>query len=359
MSQFNTHSGFTVEVDQMSRQEWAYYLRQFDDANLYQTWQYNTSVAGEKRIGNIVLRHEGEVVALGMVRIVTLPIVCRGIAYVYMGPLWRPKGRQHNLDNLNQILRGMYDEYVLRRQLVLRVFPNVIDRRSKGVVSLLESVGMSRRKSKRNTRTFLLDISPSLEEIRKSFNKKWRNRLNSSERKNLTVRQGKSDDLFGIVCQIHEEMRQRKNFVGLGVSVFRRVQERFPESEKMHIWLAEYEGKPVAAMVWSALGDTALPQVAATGNDGLKLYASYFLWWRVIEFFKKQGCRWLDLGGIDPIKNPGGYHFKNGLGGKDCCYIGEFEVYKSSLSKVLVTVGEGIKKKMLPCIRGLLKTGRG
>ena len=42
---------------------------------------------------------------------------------------------------------------------------------------------------------------------------------------------------------------------------------------------------------------------------------------------------------VRPAKNPDGYeyHFKNGLGGKDCCYIGEFEVYKSSLSKVLVT----------------------
>ncbi len=40
-------------------------------------------------------------------------------------------------------------------------------------------------------RTFVLDLSPSIEELRKRLDKKWRNQLSSSEKNDLKVVAGK------------------------------------------------------------------------------------------------------------------------------------------------------------------------
>jgi lipid II:glycine glycyltransferase (peptidoglycan interpeptide bridge formation enzyme) len=67
------------------------------------------------------------------------------------------------------------------------------------------------------------------------------------------------------------------------------------------------------------------------------------LLWRALAEAKETGMRWLDLGGIDPEANPGTYHFKAGLGGRDVCYLGEFDAWNNTVCRVAVHVGEGLK----------------
>lgn len=65
-----------------------------------------------------------------------------------------------------------------------------------------------------------------------------------------------------------------------------------------------------------------------------------------MEWLKRKGCCWYDLGGIDPEGNPGVYHFKAGMGGKDMSYIGQFEFSANRLSRLAVRLGDQFKARV-------------
>lgn len=104
----------------------------------------------------------------------------------------------------------------------------------------------------------------------------------------------------------------------------------------MNILLCEYEGKVVSSLVGSAIGDTGIYLLGGTRGDGLKTQASYLLQWRMIRWLKEKGCRFYDLGGINPKESPGVFHFKAGLSGKEVYSLRPFEAGENYLSLLLV-----------------------
>jgi lipid II:glycine glycyltransferase (peptidoglycan interpeptide bridge formation enzyme) len=95
--------------------------------------------------------------------------------------------------------------------------------------------------------------------------------------------------------------------------------------------------------VGSAIGDRGIYLLGATNDQGMKNKGSYLLQWRMIEWLKENGCHWYDLGGIDPDGNPGVYHFKSGLSGKDVYHVGQFDYAENRVSSMVVKLGEFIK----------------
>ena len=150
--------------------------------------------------------------------------------------------------------------------------------------------------------------------------------------------------LYQIFLDLQKEMIARKKFVpGVDYDEFRKIQKNLPDPLKMKIMLCEYDGKPVSALVGTAIGDTGIYLLGATSSKGMKTKGSYLLQWEMIKFLKELGCRYYDLGGINPDKNPGVYHFKAGLGGKDVYHIGQFEACESLISSFLVKYGNQLR----------------
>ena len=71
----------SVEVDGMTPESWSDVLRQFSDANVYQTWAYGAVQWGADQLSHLVLRQSGRLVAAAQLRIVRLPFVRAGLAY--------------------------------------------------------------------------------------------------------------------------------------------------------------------------------------------------------------------------------------------------------------------------------------
>ena len=55
-----------------------------------------------------------------------------------------------------------------------------------------------------------------------------------------------------------------------------------------------------------------------------------------LQRLKELGIRWYNLGGINPDKNPGVYHFKEGLSGEDVLYMPPLAASKNTLSSMCV-----------------------
>lgn len=340
-------NGYIAEVDRITEAEWSVLLSRFDDATINQTWIYGSIRWGEANLSHVVLKKEGEIVAAVQLRIVKLPAIKRGIAYISWGPMWRTREKQRNIEYLRQMLKALLTEYTVRRGLLLRILLNVFDCdvNSDSIRSIFSKEGFQCKLSP--YRTFLLDLEPSLEQLRANLSREWRRNLRKAESCNLKIIEGSEDEIYETVNSLYKEMLGRKGFVPLmDVNQVGMIQSYLPEFLKMRIFLCELDGKPIAALVGSGLGDTGIELIAATNDRALKVNASYLLRWRMIQWLKENGCHWFDLGGIDPEKNPGSYHAKSGLAGKsgrDTRHIGQFEACQNLLSSFVVKVGDRVR----------------
>ncbi len=341
MKQEGLGKSYSAEVDRVGKDQWSDLLKIFDDATIYQTWSYGAARWGENNLSHLIIKKHGQIRAVAQSRITKFPGIGGGIAYIDRGPLWHIREKGKEWESFRQAIRALIQEYVINRGLFLRIKPNEIDDGTGTIRNLLRIEGFQWRSAVPPYRTILVDLTPSTDELLKGLKKKWRENLRSSQRNGLNVLQGHGDDLYEKFSVLYKEMHARKKFIQyVNINEFRNIQKSLPESQKMNIMICENDGESIAGLVWSAIGDRGIPIFSATGNKGLKLRGSYLLRWQMLEELKKRGCRYLDQGGIDPGRNPGGYHFKAGMGGIEVCSVGQFDACQNRMSSLAVTCAE-------------------
>jgi lipid II:glycine glycyltransferase (peptidoglycan interpeptide bridge formation enzyme) len=336
--------GIQVEIDNVSRDDWTHLLKQFDDATIYQSWDYGSVRWGKNNLSHLIVKKDREVIALSQIAVKKLPGIGAGIAYVPWGPIWHKRGILEDIEVLQSAIACLKEEYLRKRKLFLRISPKVIDDDNNTFSKLFKKHGFTRNWSAPLYRTLLLDLAPPIHELRANLNQKWRNMLNQAERKQLEIVEGTSDDLYRVFLCLNSEMQDRKNYVpGVDYEEFGVIQRELPDILKMNIIICKYDEEPVSAAVYSAIGDTGIYLLGATGNKGMKLRGSYLLQWHVVQRLKEMGCRWYDLGGINPGKNPGVYQFKAGLSGRDVNHIGQIDACTNLISAFVVRFGESLR----------------
>jgi len=335
-----------VEVDQIGSAEWAQVLDLFDDANIYQTWSYGAVRWGRKNLSHLVLKRNNEVVGIAQLRIVRPTKLKFGIAYLRWGPICQRRRGDLEPEVLQRVADALYQEYVVNRRLLLQIVPNAFvgTARAEMFRSRLSKFTQEIPACANLYRTFVVDLSLSLKELRKKFDPKWRNKLSGAEKNGLTVHSGNNTDHYLTFCEMYRQTRNRKTFdTTVDVEEFGRIQRDLPESQRMQILIAEQEGKPVAGLVISAIGDSAIYLLGATSDEGLKAKGSYLLQWTAIQWLMQNGIVWYDLGGIDPEGNPGVYQFKKGFSGADLTQLSPLTACESVLSAVVVKASLKLK----------------
>lgn len=323
---------------------WFRSMRDFDDANIYQTWNFAALAQNEKKLKHIAIYSDQNLIGLIKVRIRTVPILNRGIAYILNGPVWRKKNHENSIQVMSDILLALREEFVVKQQLVLRIQPYIFS----DMVSnfdFIENLGFKRVEKIRKHQSLVLYLDKELDEIRKGFKQKWRNCLNQSERNDLEICEGNDQQLYNVFLGIYNQMMARKKFKE-NVDPYKmgKMNEALDDEYKMKIFVAYKDKFPVASIVGSAIGNTGIYLLGASNEIGLKNKASYLLQWEMIKLLKQRGCQRYDLGGINKDDNPGGYHFKSGITVQEVLGMGTFETYNSILSKMIVNVGEFINR---------------
>lgn len=334
-------------VDCFDASQWRNWTRQFADHNLYQTWGYGQQSAADTRcrLSRYVLLEGDEPLGMAQLRIKRIPLVGAGLAYCFFGPIFRKKESQ-GAGNFSKLLAGLRNEYIELRGLVLRIVPNVA-RDDAEAMHALNAAEFVSDEGVAPQRTFLLNLSPPLEQLRANLDQKWRNGLNQSERKGIRVRICNDDDSMACFESLYENMWAHKRFeTGVNVASFRELQKKLDGDEKQTVMLADLDGVPVAGHVSSALGNTCVYLLGASNDAGRSSKASYSLQWKTIEYAKVTGATWYDLGGIDPVENPGVYHFKAGLGGVDTTYVGQFSASPKGSAAALLPIAEKAYRTM-------------
>jgi lipid II:glycine glycyltransferase (peptidoglycan interpeptide bridge formation enzyme) len=341
-------ASYSCEIDVATEQTWTGLVLKFEDANIYQTWQHGAVVAGHRNLSQVVLKLDGSVVAMALVRVKRMPVLGVGVAYVFWGPLWRQKGDAQNVEHFRQAVRALRNEFVCKRGMTLWILPVLIDDVSSTYNAILAEEGLLPTEEATRGRTILMDLSHPLSSIREGMASHWKRELKVAEKNKLQLVEGTSEELFDRFIEMYKEMVSRKKFVEPNdIYQFKDIQSRLPEALKMKVLLCESGAGLCAGAIYSLIGNSAVYLFGATSSAGMKSRGSYFLQWRIIEELKQQDATIYNLNGINPTVNPGTYKFKNDLAGtcgRDVFYVGRFDVYPNGMSSFMIRLASSLRK---------------
>jgi len=345
----NEPKEYLVEVDKISRDEWREALSKFDDANMFQTWEYGVEQWGRNNVSRVVLRKNGYILAATQVWVVRVPILGTGFAHISWGPMWRLHGRDLQLETVKNMVRALRNEYVIKRGLLFRIRSYEVDESLDGhkVREVLEKEGFSFQKKESRYHTYRIDLSLDLKELRQNFLPRWRRNLNKAEKLRLTVVSGDSEEMFQSFSRLYQDMLSRKRFREYiaDMNKYARIQRELPENLKMRVFLCQFQGEVVAGETVPTIGNTAMYLMAASSTRSIdsKLNASYLLQWKIIEWAKENGFRYYDLRGGIEGDMLGVRFFKRGLSGDEIYYLGSFESCKNRGSLYTVRSAETLQ----------------
>ncbi len=175
-------------------------------------------------------------------------------------------------------------------------------------------------------RTITISIKEEDEQILARMKPKCRYNIRLAEKKGITIRAW--DD----ISAFHEMMTVtggRDNFGVHSREYYQRAYELFHSKGTCELLVAEFEGKPLAALMVFANGKRAWYVYGASNDQERNRMPTYLLQWEAIRWAKVRGCEEYDLWGV-PDENEetleaqfesrhdglwGVYRFKRGFGG--------------------------------------------
>ena len=176
-------------------------------------------------------------------------------------------------------------------------------------------------------RTIIIDIRGSEDEILAKMKQKTRYNIRLAEKKGVTVRAWDDIEAF------HEMMLitgGRDEFGVHSLEYYKRAYELLHPKGLAEILVAEYEGKPLAALFVARSGNQAYYLYGASTNEERNRMPTYILQWEAMKWAKERGCEEYDLWGVpdedeDALEAQfqsrhdglwGVYRFKRGFGGE-------------------------------------------
>ncbi|WP_164116040.1 peptidoglycan bridge formation glycyltransferase FemA/FemB family protein [Sphingorhabdus sp. Alg239-R122] len=293
-------------------------IGEFADASWRQCPAYACAAAAQIRAVSeyVKITHGDELVALANVRIKKLPVVGTGIAFISHGPMVVRKGGEFDGVVFCAVLRKLSEYYSETRKLCLRIEPHVYaDALRDAVKTGFANAGFTRQAGN-GYQTFMIDLAPDLETLRKKLNGKWRTDLNRGERGGLRITRSSEAEDFDRFAPLLEQLADKKGFLApQDAKFFKNVAAQAGLSDNITVHLAWNGDELVGGHIGSFTGDTAVYLLGATTDKGRNLRASYVLQWAVMEHAKSLGMARYDLGGVDEKANPAVHRFKKRMGG--------------------------------------------
>jgi peptidoglycan pentaglycine glycine transferase (the first glycine) len=190
--------------------------------------------------------------------------------------------------------------------------------------------GQGVRVSKQNIqppRTIIVDIRGSEEAILARMKQKCRYNIRLAEKKGVTVRAW--DDLDGFYKMI--QITGGRNGFGVhSLEYYRRAYDLFHPTGMCELLVAEFESKPLAALMVFARGKRAWYIYGASNDEERNRMPTYLLQWEAMCWARSKGAQEYDLWGVPDEDEAtleaqfenrndglwGVYRFKRGFGGE-------------------------------------------
>ncbi len=176
-----------------------------------------------------------------------------------------------------------------------------------------------------------LDIKGSTDDILNRMEHKWRYNIRLAERKGVNIRTAEGKEDLKAFYKILEVTGKRDGFLIRNLGYFEKLMGTLEPEGMAKMFMADHEGKTIAATIALHFGDRCWYVYGASGNEYRNLMPNHALQWAMIKWAKENGCPVYDFRGIPCDLEPshplhGLVRFKKGFGAYPVKYIGEYEL---------------------------------
>lgn len=310
---------------------WDEFVGSHPRGHLLQSWNWGEL---KGRFGwqpmRLAISDNGQLVAAAQMLLRRLPY--RSLAYVPRGPIFDPD---------NQALSGALLDMLHRTArrhgaIALKVEPHWLD----GPEAVAWWTDRGLRQSVRTIQprhTIIIDLRPDEEAILAQMKSKCRYCIRLAIRREVNVRQGSSEDL-PIFMTLLRETAERNAFGIHSDAYYETAYRLFHSAGRVALFLADYQGEPLAGLMAFAFGQQATYMYGASSERERPRSPNHLLQWETIRWAKSLGCTAYDLYGIpdlDPASPDadlsGVEHFKASFGGQQTRHVGAFDYVYSPL----------------------------
>jgi hypothetical protein len=176
--------------------------------------------------------------------------------------------------------------------------------------------------------TALLDLTPSMADLRAGLDQRFRQPLGSAEKSDLTVhRVGTNVGQYRWLMDAEQQQRDKRGFQGMPLHfVDAYIASRKQPVHNVLILRADIGRDRVAGMMFLLHGQAATYQIGWTSDAGREAHVHHLLLYQAMETLKERGIRELDLGGINTARSAGVARFKISTGAQVVTLAGTFWV---------------------------------
>ncbi len=232
------------------------------------------------------------------------------------GPLWFDGfGKASHIMAFTDILNTEFPDRFGRKR---RFMPEYSDKNNLIILKNWKKINKSPQ-----YKTFLVNLSSELDEIRKNLKKNWRNIVNKAEKNNLTVEIDEKLSSLGALLQNYMIDRMEKGYAGASPKFLASLAKFATMNRECIILNATEDDEIIASILIFTHGNGATYQVGWTTPYGRDKGAHHLLLWQAIKILKEKNIQEFDLGGHSD-ETEGIKQFKQGLGGQEIALIGSY-----------------------------------
>jgi lipid II:glycine glycyltransferase (peptidoglycan interpeptide bridge formation enzyme) len=189
--------------------------------------------------------------------------------------------------------------------------------------------------------TFWIDLTPSEEELMKSFSSKTRYNIRVAERNGVTVREDNSSTAFDKYLELTRETIRRQGFYAHSEKYHRLMWMILRKAGIAHLLTASYKGEIITTWILFSWKNFLYYPYGASTEEHKNVMANNLMMWEAIKFGKKLGLTTFDLWGREEGK--GFTKFKEGYNPRVVEFLGTWDLVINKPMYALYKLAETLR----------------
>lgn len=208
-------------------------------------------------------------------------------------------------------------------------------------ISLLKKYGSVRGKTLFTPSTFWIDLTPSKEELMKSFHSKTRYNIRVAQRSGVAIKEDNSDKAFKKYLALTRETVNRQGFYAHTEKYHKLMWEALKKAGIAHLLTARYKDEIITAWILFAWKKFLYYPYGASTEKHKNVMANNLMMWEAIKFGKKLGLTTFDLWGREEGK--GFTKFKEGYNPHIVEFLGTWDLVINPSAYQIYRLADGIR----------------
>ena len=144
--------------------------------------------------------------------------------------------------------------------------------------------------------TYLIDLEPGVDAVRKQFHLSVRRGIHQAETRGATVHKTCTEDGLENFYRLNLATRKKLGVLPQPLAFFRALNHHIFKNNLGFIFLAEWEGKTIAGVLFLIYKDTIYYKFNASDENYLRKRPNHLLIWEAIRYACANGYHYFDFG---------------------------------------------------------------